>query len=178
MGAINYSTSDYITMGIEPYSAYDLENDSNFMDALRDEVNEYGGTIDEALEFYIQTSYKEDKMNIEFILEKYSFDYFHVKIKPGYYEGFTLDIENNFSIAFDGWEDKQAAQKEITSLKKCLLECAETGMVQCSPGWIPAYNDYKGTCKAIGNAIKVMREEVKNTPTWAQYARENARKAG
>ena len=44
MGAVNYFTSDYITMGIEPYSAYDLENDPDFMDALRDEVNEYGGT--------------------------------------------------------------------------------------------------------------------------------------
>ena len=48
MGAVNYFTSDYITMGIESYSAYDLENDPDFMDALRDEVNEYGGTIDEA----------------------------------------------------------------------------------------------------------------------------------
>lgn len=174
MGAVNYFTSDYITMGIEPYSAYDLENDPAFMDALRDEVNEYGGTIEEALESYIQASYEADKMNIEFILEKYSFDYFHVTIKPGYYEGFTLDIENNFSVAFDGWEDKRAAQREITSLKKCLIECAGTGMVQCSPGWCTGYNDYRGTCEAIGAAIKVMRNEVNSTPTRAQYARANA----
>ena len=174
MGAVNYFTSDYITMGIEPYSAYDLENDPGFMDALQDEVNEYGGTIDEALECYIQTSYEADEMNIEFILEKYSFDYFHVTIKPGYYEGFTLDIENNFSVAFDGWEDKRAAQREITSLKKCLIECAGAGMVECWPGWCTTYNDYKGTCKAIGAAIKVMRDEVNSTPTWTQYARANA----
>lgn len=174
MGAVNYFTSDYITMGIVPYSAYDLENDSDFMDALRDEVNEYGGTLDEALEFYIQTSYEVDEMNIEFILEKYSFDYFHVTIKPGYYEGFTLDIENNYPVAFDGWEDKRAAQREITSLKKCLIECAGAGMVQCSPGWCTRYNDYRGTCKAIGAAVKVMRDEVNSIPTWAQYARANA----
>ena len=174
MGAVNYFTSDYITMGIEPYSAYDLENDPGFMDALRDEVSEYGGTIDEALESYIRTSYEADEMNIEFILEKYSFDYFHVTIKPGYYEGFTLDIENNYPVAFDGWEDKRAAQREITSLKKCLIECAGVGMVQCSPGWCTGYNDYGGTIKAIGAAIKVMRDEVNNTPTWTQYARANA----
>ena len=174
MGAVNYFTSDYITMGIEPYSAYDLENDQDFMDALRDEVNEYGGTMDEALECYIQTSYETDEMNIEFILEKYSFDYFHVAVKPGYYEGFTLDIENNYPVAFDGWEDKRAAQREITRLKKCLFECAGAGMVQCSPGWCTGYNDYKGTRKAIGDAIKGMRDEVKNTPTWAQYERANA----
>lgn len=174
MGAVNYFTSDYITMGIEPYSAYDLENDPDFMDALRDEVNEYGGTIDEALESYIQTSYEADEMNIEFILEKYSFDYYHVTIKPGYYEGFTLDIENNCSVAFDGWEAKRAAQREITSLKKCLTECAGAGMVQCSPGWCTGYNDYRGTRRAINAAIKVMRDEVNNTPTRAQYERVNA----
>lgn len=153
MGAINYFTSDYITMGIKPYSV---------------EMNDFDR----------EYAYSADFENINDILSSYDFYYFHVKIKPGYYEGFTLDIENNFSIAFDGWEDKQDAQREITSLKKCLLKCAGAGMVQCSPGWIPAYNDYKGTCKAIGNAIKIMREELKNTPTWAQYARENARKAG
>lgn len=174
MGAVNYSTSDYITMGIEPYSAYDLENDPAFMDALRDEINEYGGTIDEALESYIQTSYEADEMNIEFILEKYSFDYYHVTIKPGYYEGFILDIENNYPVAFDGWEDKRAAQREITRLKKCLFECAGVGMVECWPGWCTKYNDYKGTCKAIGAAIKVMRDEVNSTPTWTQYAQANA----
>lgn len=47
-------------------------------------------------------------------------------------------------------------------------------MVQCSPGWCTGYNDYKGTCKAIGTAIKAMRDEVKNTPTWTQYERESA----
>lgn len=91
----------------------------------------------------------------EFILEKYSFDYFHVTIKPGYYEGFTLDIENNCPVAFDGLEDKRAAQREITSLKKCLIECAGAGMVQCSPGWCTGYNNYRGTCEAIGAAIVV-----------------------
>lgn len=174
MGAVNYFTSDYITMGIEPYSVYDLENDPGFMDALRDEVSEYGGTIDEAIISYIQTSYEADEMNVEFILEKYSFDYFHVTIKPGYYEGFTLDIENDFPVAFDGWKDKRAAQREITSLKKMLIECAGAGMVQCFPGWCTGYDDYTGTVKAIGAAIKDMRDEVNTIPTWAQYVRANA----
>lgn len=174
MGAVNYFTSDYITMGIKPYDVWDLENDQDFMEAIQDEVNEYGGTIDGAIESYIQTSYEEDETNIKLILEKYSFYYFHVRIEPGYYEGFTLDIENNFSVAFDGWEDKRAAQREITSLKKCLLDCAGVGMVECWPGWCTKYNDYKGTCKAIEAAITAMRDEVKNTPTWKQYERESA----
>lgn len=174
MGAVNYFTSDYITMGVKPYDECDLESDSDFMEAIQEEVDEFGGTIDGAIESYIQTSYEDDEANVSAILEKYSFYYYHVTIKPGYYEGFTLDIESNFSVAFDGWEDKRSAQREITSLKKCLLECAGVGMVECWPGWCTEYKDYEGTCKAIGAAIKAMRDEVKNTPTWRQYERESA----
>lgn len=31
MGAINYFTSDYITMVVKTYSAYDLENNQDFI---------------------------------------------------------------------------------------------------------------------------------------------------
>lgn len=89
--------------------------------------------------------------------------------KYGNYEGFTLDIENNFPIAFDGWEDRREANKEITEIKEFLIACAGLGLVECSPGWCTGYNDYKGTIAAIKAAIKNMREEVKRTPTWAQY---------
>ena len=145
MGAINYFTSDYITMGLRPYDRTDFENDLDFMEA--------------------------DFANIETELNKHSFQYYHITIKPGYYEGFTLDIENNFPVAFDSWEDRKEANKEITEIKGFLIDCAGFGLVQCSPGWCTGYNDYKGTIVAIKAAIKEMREEVKRTPTWAQYER-------
>ena len=157
MGAVNYSTSDYITMGLKPYDISDCEDEN--------------GDIDYEM---LEMAYEDDMTNIENILSRYSFYYFHVTIKPGYYEGFTIDIENNFPVAYDDWEDKRAAQREITRLKQCLLECAGSGLVTCYPGWCTGYEDYKGTCKAIAAAIKDMREEVKNTPTWAQYERETA----
>lgn len=174
MGAVNYFTSDYITMGIEPYSAYDLENDQDFMQVIHEQIKEYGGTVEDCISDMIESYYEDDETNVSAILEKYSFDYFRITIKSGYYEGFTLDIESDFPEAFNRWEDKRAAQREITSLKKCLIECAGVGMVECWPGWCTKYNDYKGTCKAIGAAIKVMRDEVNSTPTWTQYARANA----
>ena len=118
MGAVNYFTSDYITMGLVPYSAYDLEQDAEFMHELREEVEENGGTIEEALYSYISDSYENDRENIENELAKHHFYYFHITIKPGYYEGFTLDIENNFSVALDGYEDRREALKEITEIKK------------------------------------------------------------
>ena len=53
MGAINYCTSDYITLGLCPYDRYELANDPDFMEALRADVDEYGGTVEEALDSYI-----------------------------------------------------------------------------------------------------------------------------
>ena len=171
MGAVNYYTSDYITMGLVPYSVYDFEQDTAFMRELQEEVKEYGGTVEEALNSYISDCYDNDRMNIENELEKHNFYYYHITIKPGYYEGFTLDIENNFPIALDRWEDRRNASKEITEIKQFLIECAGFGLVQCSPGWCARYNDYKGTIKAIKAAIKKMRDELRTIPTVAQYNR-------
>lgn len=151
MGAINYYTSDYITMGLRPYD-------------IEDFTDENGIDYDE-----IQFCYDCDYENIETELNKHDFYYFHVTIKPGYYEGFTLDIENNFPVALDSWEDRNAANKEITEIKQFLIDCAGLGLVQCFPGWCTGYNDYNGTIKAIKNAIKEMRQEIKSVPTWAQY---------
>ena len=169
MGAVNYFTSDYITMGLKPYDVYDLEQDSEFMDEMREEVAEYGGTLDEAVYDYISRCYEDDYANIEAELAKHRFYYYHITIKPGYYEGFTLDIENNFPIAFNTWEDRKDAQKEITEIKAFLIDCAGMGLVRCSPGWCTGYSDNKDTIKAIGEAIREMRDEVRTTPTWSQY---------
>ena len=153
MGAVNYFTSDYITMGYNcntEYARDDFWNDEN-----------------EQREFEISFLYDE----IENELNKHNFYYYHVTIKPGYYEGFTLDIDNNFSVALDSWQDRRDANKEITEIKAFLIECAGLGLVQCSPGWCTRYNDYKGTLKAIKAAIKEMRDELRTIPTWAQYNR-------
>lgn len=172
MGAINYFTSDYITMGLRPYERTDFESDLDFMEEAREQVREYGGTVESIIDNYISEYYEEDFSNIETELNKHNFQYYHIAIKPGYYEGFTLDIENNYPVALDSWEDRRDANKEITEIKQFLIACAGFGLVQCSPGWCTGYNDYKGTIAAIKAVVKEMREEVKRTPTWAQYERE------
>lgn len=172
MGAVNYFTSDYITLGLRPYDIDDFTSDADFMDEIENEIEEYGGTGEEAINNYINDCYESDFENIEFELNKHNFRYYHITIKPGYYEGFTLDIENNYSISYDSWEDKRDAQKEITEIRRFLIACAGMGLAKCSPGWCTGYSDYNDTVKAIGEAIKEMREEARTTPTWAQYCRE------
>lgn len=171
MGAINYFTSNYITMGLRPYDRYDLCKDHDFMAALQAEVDEYGGTVDETLDSYINAWYDCDYDNIKTELDKHYFYYYHITIKPGYYEGFTLDIENNFPVALDSWEDRREAMKEITEIKQFLIDCAGFGLVACFPGWCTGYSDYNGTIQAIKAAIKDMRDELKTIPTWTQYNR-------
>lgn len=171
MGAVNYFTSDYITLGLRPYDRYDLENDHDFMEELQAEIDEYGGTLESALDDYINSCYEDDKYNITHELNKHCFHYYHITIKPGYYEGFTLDIENNFPVALDSWEDRRDANKEITEIKQFLIDCAGLGLVKCSPGWCTGYSDYNGTIQAIKAAIKEMRSELKTIPTWLQYER-------
>lgn len=171
MGAVNYFASDYITMGLRPYDRFDLENDRDFMEEVEAEISEYGGTVENAIDSYIEFCYESDYENIRYELEKHNFYYFHIAIKPGYYEGFTLDIENNFPVALDSWEDRREAMKEITEIKQFLIDCAGFGLVACFPGWCTGYSDYNGTLKAIREAVKDMRNELKTVPTWTQYNR-------
>jgi hypothetical protein len=170
MGAINYKTSNYITIGLVPYDIDDLKNDKSFMAEAAEEVAEYGGVLDDNYLYdYISDCYECDYDNIKYALEKHDFCYYHVVIEPGYYEGFTLDIENNYGIAYNDWTQKAEAQKEITEIKQFLIDCAGMGLVSCAPGWGTSYKDYAGTIADINRAIKEMREEVKHTPTWRQY---------
>lgn len=147
MGAVNYYSSDYITMAVKPYS---------------EEMDDFDRECNYAADFEIA----------EEILSKYNFYYFHIVLKPGYYEGFSVDIEYNFPVAFDNWAEKAEAQKEVTTIKAALLDLAGYGLVSCCPGWCTAYEDYTGTKKAIRSAIKEMREEVRATPTWYIYNRQ------
>lgn len=139
MGAINYGTSDYISMGLNVSGDFDEYEQEDF-------YNEISG-----------------------ILDRYSFYYFHVVLKSGYYEGFYIDIENNFPLYFDDCTEKRDAQKEITQIRRFLTECTAAGLVQYSPGWCTGYSTKKETRAAINAAIKEMRREVQETPTAKQY---------
>lgn len=144
MGAINYKTSDYITIG---YNLNDVEQyDDDY--------------------FYFE---QDDFEIAQEILKNYYFYYFHVTIKPGYYAGFYIDIECNFNWCFDGWQDKQEAQKEITQLKVVLKKIIEScNCCAVAPGWCTTYYNYKDSLIKLNQAIKEMREHVKRIPTYYQ----------
>lgn len=142
MGAINYFTSDHITLG---YNTNNINYDDEF---YSDDISsEYEG--------------------INALLKDANFYYFHITVKPGYYEGFSLDIEYNYSYCLDNYFEKLDAQKEITRIKKFLLYVVNNFNV-CAvyPGWCTGYADYKKTISEINAAIKEMRTTVQDTPTY------------
>ena len=150
MGTINYKTSDFITLG---YNCNYIDYDDEF---YNDDIQDLFDQLQDQL-------------------KKERFYYFHIAIEPGYYEGYFLDIEFNYSVCFDGWEDRKEAQKEITQIKAFLLNCSNN--FECcavSPGWCTSYYDYKDTLNKLNAAIKEMRQTVQFTPTYTQYIKEGA----
>lgn len=105
------------------------------------------------------------------IVDHYNFTYFNVKIKSGYYEGFYINIRADYPEYFYDCGERLDAQKEVTKLKKMLLECVKNGLVEYSPGWCTGYNDINGTKLAVMRATQELRREVNNIPTMRQAIR-------
>ena len=150
MGTINYKTSDFITIG---YNCEFIDYEDIF----------YNDIIED---YYNQVKWTLDKEN---------FYYFRITLEPGYYEGFSINIENNFAICYDDYLDKKEAQKEITRIRAFLATCIND--FECCvvhPGWCTTYEDYENSWIKLNEAIKEMRETVKNTPTYYNYIRKGA----
>lgn len=147
MGTINYKTSDFITIG------YNCDH-IDFEDEYRQDIIQ---------DYFDQTEYK---------LNQKDFYYFHVTIEPGYYEGFSINIEFNYPVCFDNYREKQDAQKEITQIRAFLYNCvSDYECCAVSPGWCTTYYNYETSLKKIDAAVREMRETVKQTPTYNQYFR-------
>ena len=144
MGTINYGSNKYVTMGLN----------LDYFDDLDDLDREY------EQEFM----YEE----IKEILEKYYFNYWIVSIEPGYYEGFYIKIKNDWLYFYDSYE-RNDVLKETTQLKKFLLECLTCGLVVVYPGWCTSYLDQDRSKKHILEAIRGMKNDIKQKPTWNQF---------
>ena len=142
MGTINYSSNDFINLGVNP-------------------DNYYHG--DKYLDFLVDDDYQQ----IQNIINDFNFEYFTVKLEPGYYEGFYLHIE--FDYLWVDYYEKPLILKELTQLKQLLLKCCNYGMVKYSPGWCMGYSDYKTTIKSIKDCIKETIENIKKYPTYKTY---------
>lgn len=189
MGTINYGTSDYITMGLKPYDGWSMKKDEEYLTEILERFAEAGieeptdDDIDSMIGDDIQAYTEDDYTSALRIRDKYSFGYFNVYLVTGYYDGFYLEISQDYmrtydlgrTTVIDSYKDRIAINKEISEIKKFLLELVDIGLVSVYPGWCTGYADRKQTLKDINKAIKEMREELKSTPTWAVSERNKAR---
>lgn len=160
MGTINFKSSEFITLGIEPFDIDGYLNDLDF----RSWCEESGLDPEEEVYNQIEEDYKCDYDNCESVLKNYDFRFFNLSLEWGYYESFSLNIEFNV-WCFDNYEQKREAQKEITKIKACLFDLIGMGMVECFPGWCTSYLTIERSKRDILQAVKDMREAVKNTKT-------------
>ena len=158
MGTINYKTSKYITMGIKPYENDDYLKDADFISFYKENYSDI--PIDNVISAQIEDDYSADYENAKNILENYSGQYINISFDPGYYEGFSILIDTDFSF-YDPAE-KDDAKKESAALESILKDLAGIGLVACFPGWVTGYLDYAGTLKEIETAIQEMQKEIEN----------------
>lgn len=153
MGTINYKTSAYITVG------YDCRTEYARDDFWETEQEQRDSEI---------TFLRE---RVERLLESYDPLVFPVQIAPGYYEGVSLDIDPEIPVYFGHYGEKAEAQKEITALKRLLLQCIEEGLVVTIPGWCTGYLSPDESRAAVLEAVKAMRKDISGTPTERTYRR-------
>ena len=138
MGAINYGTSEFIcNLG------YNLNNDvENYEEAQ----NHQRWTSDEVQEY----------------LNEICLCYYDIEIKPGYYEGFYLDIRGDY-YADD--ENKEERAKELHKIGRALIDLANKfGLVSYAPSWCTGYASTDSTIRAIKKAVKREITAIYNTP--------------
>lgn len=128
MGAINYGTSTYLcSLG------YNLNNDVADLEEAQDDQLR---TADEVQDY----------------LNELSLSHYDIELKPGYYNGFYLEINGNY-YADD--EDKQERVKELHKIGRALIHLANYfGLVSYAPSWCTGYATKDSTIRIIKNSVK------------------------
>ena len=155
MGAINYGRSKYITLGYNTDVLYEEKEELEDNDIYYD--------VDDT----IYSQFEE----LEYIVGKYNFDYFDVKLKSGYYDGFYLEIKDNEYVYFDDMKEREDVLKEISVLKKLLLELIDNGLLVCYPWWVTKWLNDVESIKEVNKAIATIRKDIRKIPTYRTYKR-------
>lgn len=100
-------------------------------------------------------------------LDKHNFYYFNLSIDYGHYEGFCLKLEDdNTKYIYQDSKEKAEVLKELTAIKKVLLELVKNGLLWgCYPSWIYNKLATAETIKQINIIIKELKEETKRSYT-------------
>lgn len=134
MGTVNFGTSDIITLCILPYS--EINNDDC------EEENYSNDNL-----------YNFEKDIIEDVIDHYPFENFELKLAPGYYESFYLDIVTLQD--WDSYNTMEVFNKDVDRLQKCLEKLVrDCGMRVVKPGWCTTYYNESDSLWEVEQAIE------------------------
>ena len=143
MGTINYFTSEYVTLGVCPFESVFAMINGECEKDTRDLTPE---------------EFEDIQERVQAVIDQYDFNNTHINIKPGYYEGFSLEIlpyeEDYYNL-----EERNEVIAELKTVEECLLKCLETGLCVCTPGWCTGYYNKTDSIKAVKKAVAQMKED-------------------
>ena len=131
MGAINYGTSAFLcSIGYNLNNG--IEDDEEAQDDQRwtaEEVQDY--------------------------LDDLSLCFYDIEVKPGYYEGFYLDISDINGDYYCDDDCKNERIKELHLIGRALIHLTNYyGLVNYTPGWCMGYGTTDETIRLIKQAVK------------------------
>lgn len=141
MGAINYGTSTFLCN-----IGYNLNNDVADHEEAQD--NQYW-TAKEVQDY----------------LDDLSLCFYDIELKPGYYEGFYLDISDINGDYYSDYDCKEERIKELHKIGRALIHLTNYyGLVDYAPGWCTGYSTKNNTIRYIKQAVKDEITEIYITP--------------
>lgn len=165
MGTINYGTSKYITMGIDPYDFEQVKN--CIIEELQEDQEDVTPDDISDQEVYdrIESYYDADRENAEYYLNELNLNTgnFSVKLNPGYYEGLYISIDYD-NLYFYDQDEKDETIRDVKKIIDLLKNLAGIRFQACYPFWYTTFKSYEETLKEIETAYNDMISDINNTP--------------
>ena len=97
-------------------------------------------------------------------------DLVEVRIMPGCYSGFSVEVNLCDWNYFDDYNEKTMAIDDVKDIQKLLNELVDDyGLVVVSPGWCSTWSNYEEIKKAIKRAMAELRRQIKAIPCYSRY---------
>lgn len=120
-------------------------------------------------DFAIEAVY--NRIQAELDCARFTEGSFIVTLEYGYYEGFSITVDEGDYSYYDDSDEKADEYKTVKALEEFLNICIRMGMVVCYPGWCMGYENTEGTKKVVKKALHNVRQYIKAVPTWRTYRR-------
>ena len=154
MGTINYGTSKFITIGLNP---------DNFEDYVDEDGKVYEGSRYELMDDvrqWIENLFEESGVKDN--------SAYAVKIESGYYEGFYINITDEY-LYFDDEEDREEARQELENVFSFLNGAVDKGLCVVHPSWATSYLDYMQSKEELEEAYQAALIECSEKPDYKKF---------